>query len=102
MRTVSHSVMSDSATPKTTVCQAPLSLGFPRQEYWSGKPFLSPGDLSNPGIYPMSPALQADSLPLSHQGSPITLRRLNVYKTSKTLQNFNEQWLLLLKLLSYY
>ena len=39
-----------------------------RQEYWSGLPFPSPGDLSHPGIEPRSPALQADSLPLSHQG----------------------------------
>ena len=38
-------------------CQAPLSMGFPRLEYWSGLPFLSPGDLSNPGIKPVSPAL---------------------------------------------
>ena len=38
-------------------CQAPLSLGFPRQEYWSGLPFPSPGDLPNPGIEPRSPAL---------------------------------------------
>ena len=43
--------------------QAPLSMEFSRQEYWSGLPFLSPGDLSNPGIEPRSPALQADSLP---------------------------------------
>ena len=43
-------------------CQAPLSLGFSRQEYWSGLPFPSPGDLPNPGIEPRSPALQADSL----------------------------------------
>ena len=50
-----------------------LSMGFPRQEYWNGLlglPFPSPGDLPNPGIEPASPALQADSLPLSHQGSP--------------------------------
>ena len=40
-----------------------LSMGFSRQEYWSGLPFLSPGDLLNPGIKPWSPALQADSLP---------------------------------------
>ena len=40
-----------------------LSMGFSRQEYWSGLPFLSPGDLPNPGIKPWSPALQADSLP---------------------------------------
>ena len=44
-------------------CQAPLSLGFSRQEYWSGLPFPSPGGLPNPGIEPSSPALQADSLP---------------------------------------
>ena len=44
-------------------CQAPLSMGFSRQEYWSGLPFLSPGDLPDPGIGPGSPALQADNLP---------------------------------------
>ena len=42
-----------------------------RQEYFSGQPFPSPGDLPNPGIKPGSPALQADSFPLSHQGSPL-------------------------------
>ena len=47
--------------------QAPLSVGFSRQEYWSGFPIPSPGDLPDPGIEPKSPALQADSLPLSHQ-----------------------------------
>ena len=45
-------------------------MGFSRQEYWSGLLFPSPGDLPDPGIKPGSPALQADSLPLSHQGSP--------------------------------
>ena len=49
--------------------QAPLSMGFSRQEYWSGLPFPSPRDLPNPGIEPASPAWQADCLPLSHQGS---------------------------------
>ena len=44
-------------------CQAPLSMGFSRQEYWSGLPFPSPGDLPDPGIEPGSPALQADDLP---------------------------------------
>ena len=57
-------------TPWTVARQAPLSLGFPRQEYWSGLPFPSPGDLPEPGIKPEAPALAADSLPLSHQGSP--------------------------------
>ena len=54
------------ATPRTVAHQAPLSMGFPRQEYWSGLPFPPPGDLAGPGIKPVSPALQADSLPLSH------------------------------------
>ena len=49
------------ATPWTAVCQAPLSMRFSRQEYWSGLPRPSPGDLPNPGIEPRSPALQADS-----------------------------------------
>ena len=44
---------------------------FPRQEYWSGLPFPSPGDLPNPGTEAGSPTLQVDSLPLSHQGSPL-------------------------------
>ena len=58
----SCSVVSDSATPWTVARQAPLSMGFSRQEYWSGLPFPSPGDLPNPGIEPGSPALQADAL----------------------------------------
>ena len=51
------------ATPWTVAIQAPLSTAFSRQEYWSGLPFPSPRDLSNPGIEPRSPALQEDSLP---------------------------------------
>ena len=50
------------ATPWTVACQAPLSMGFSRQEYWSVLPFPSPGDLPDPGFEPRSPALQADSL----------------------------------------
>ena len=53
-----------------TLCN-PLSTGFSRQEYWSGLPFPSPGDLSNPGIEPGSPALQADALPFEPSGKPI-------------------------------
>ena len=50
--------MSDSfATPRTVAFQAPLSMGFPRQEYWSELPFPSPGDLPSSGIEPVSPAL---------------------------------------------
>ena len=59
---VSHSVVSNSVTPKTIALQAPLSMEFSRQECWSGWPFPSPGDLPNPGIEPGSPALQADAL----------------------------------------
>jgi len=51
-----------SATPWTVARQAPLSMGFSRQECWSGLPFPSPGDLPNPGIELGSPALQADAL----------------------------------------
>ena len=58
---LSHSVVSDTlVTPWTVAHQAPLSMGFPRQEYWSRVPLPSPGDLSDPGIEPKSPAL-ADS-----------------------------------------
>ena len=58
------------ATPCTAAYQAPLSMGFSRQEYWSGLPFPSPGDLPNPGIEPRSPALQADALPSEPPGKP--------------------------------
>ena len=51
-------------------CQAPLSMRFSRQAYWSGLPFPSPGDLPDPGIEPRSPALQADSLPTEPPGKP--------------------------------
>ena len=59
----SRSVVSDSAIPWTVAHQAPLSMGFSRQEYWSGLPFPTPGDLPDPRIEPGFPALQADSLP---------------------------------------
>ena len=59
----------DSVTPWTVTCQAALSVGFSRQEYWNGLSFLSPGDLSDPGIKPESPALQVDSLPSELPGT---------------------------------
>ena len=58
-------------TPWTVAYQAPLFMGCSRWEYWSGLPFLSSEDLPNPGIEPASPALQADSLSLSHWGKPM-------------------------------
>ena len=57
----------------TVVYQASLSMGFSRQEYWSGLPFPSPGDLPDPGIEPRSPALQADALPSEPPGKPLSL-----------------------------
>ena len=56
-------VTKSCPTLKTPWAIAPLSMGFFRQEYWSGLPFPSPGDLPDPGIEPRSPALKADSLP---------------------------------------
>ena len=62
------SVMSDSVTPWTVACQDPLSMGFPKQEYWNVLPFPSPGYLPNPGIEPTSPPLQAASSPSEPSG----------------------------------
>ena len=58
------------ATRWSVAHQAPLSMGFARQEYWSGLPFPSPGDLLNPGIEPRSPTLQADALTSEPPGKP--------------------------------
>ena len=58
------------ATLWTIVHQAPQSMEFSRQEYWSGLPFPSPGDLSDPGIEPRSPALRADALTSEAPGKP--------------------------------
>ena len=66
-------------TPWTVACQAPPSMGFSRQEYWSGLPFPSPGDLPDTGIKPESPV---DSLPLPHLGSTLLL-----------LSHFSHVWL---------
>ena len=63
---------STLVTPWTVACQAPVSMGFPRQEYWSGLPFPSPGNLPDPGI---EPSLEADSLLLSPQGKPRCISR---------------------------
>ena len=67
---VSRSVLYQVfATTWSVAHQAPLSMGFSRQEYWSGKPCPSPGYPSDPGITPRSPALQADSLPSEPPGN---------------------------------
>ena len=67
----SCSVMSDSfATPWAVARQGPVSMGFPRQEYWSGLPFLSPGGLPDPGIEPLSPALAGVFFTTKPPGKP--------------------------------
>ena len=65
------------ATQWTVPCQAPPSMGFSRQEYWNGLPFLSPGDLPNLGIESRSPALQTGSLPSEPPGNPERFLRLS-------------------------
>ena len=69
-KSVSCSVVSDSATPWTIAPQAPLSMGFPRQENWSGLPFPSPGDLPHPGTEPESPALAGIFFTTETPGKP--------------------------------
>ena len=63
------------ATPWTVAYQAPPSMGFSRQEYWSGLPFPSPGDLPNSGIESRSPAFQADTLTSEPPGKPTYIHR---------------------------
>ena len=69
MRAQSLSHVQLFVTPWTVACQAPLSMGFLSQKYWDGLPLPPPGDPPDPGIEPVSPTLQVDSLPLSHLGS---------------------------------
>ena len=66
-----HSCVPVFVTPWIVTHQAPLSLGFPKQEHWGGLPFPSPRGLPDPGIEPGSPALQADSLPSEPPGKPL-------------------------------
>ena len=68
---LSHSVVSDSFTTHGVVPPGSPVHGISRQEYCSGLPFPSPGDLPNPGVESLSPALQADSLPSELPGKPI-------------------------------
>ena len=89
---VSRSIMSNSLWPHGfTAYQAPLSMGFSRQEYWSGLPCPPPGGLSDPGIKPKSPALRVDSLPSEPQGSPMTVfyNWWHHVHTALLLQNFH-------------
>ena len=90
--------MSDSLQPHGPH-QAPLSMGFPRQEHWSRLIFPSPGDLPNPGdlpedpeIKPRSPALQADSLPSEPPEKPVGCQISDQGEQGATLLNDLESW----------
>ena len=93
---VSHSAMSDFTTPWTVACQALLSREFSRQEYWSGLPFPSPGDLPNPGIKSRSPALQGDSFQsvwaTRHDLKPWPTLKMS-WETEEEPRNFNQKTL---------
>ena len=75
-------------TPWTVACQAPLSMGFLRQEYWCELPFPPPGDLPDPQIQPELPELQVNSLLLSHQESPTIV----IVKYRSRVQLFVSPW----------
>ena len=81
---LSCSVISDSVTPWIVACQALLCMGFSRQEYWSGLPFPSPGELPDTGIESRSPELQADSLPSEPPGKPQLCHAISQYLVSHT------------------
>ena len=85
-------------TPRTVALQAPLSMGFSRQEYWSGLPFPPLGDLPHSETEPtspVSPALQADSLLLSHQESPNNMSKLEKLENTVDWNNILSQFLLI-------
>ena len=71
------------ATLQTVAHQAPLSMGFSRQEYWTGLPFPSPGDLPDLGIEPAAPALQAESLLQRHQACFVSILPAGVYAVGR-------------------
>ena len=88
VRALSCLVVYDSVFLWTVACQAPLSLGFIRQEYWRGLPFSPLGDLPDPRIEPGPPALQADSLPTEQVtvGGPDFYPRLSIKKFCLTVE----------------
>ena len=78
--------------PWTAAHQAPLSIGFSRQEYWSGLPFPSPGGLPNTGIKPRSPTLQADALTSAPPGKPLNTRIQSLRKPHIETQNLRSKY----------
>ena len=83
------------ATPWTVAHQAPPSMGFSRQEYWSGLPFPSPRDRPDPGIEPRSPSLQADPLPYEPPGKVLITREHSVCKISSSYTFYSMQFVTL-------
>ena len=81
----------------TVVCQAPLSTGFSRQEYWNELPFPSPGDFPDPEVEPRSPALRADSLPCEIPGK-LFFSPVDTVYSPKTSSIYNLEVVLLLLL----
>ena len=73
------------STPWTVAYQAPLSIGFSRQYYWSGLPFPFLGGLLNPGLEPWSPALQKDALPSETRGKYVTIKLFSFWEKKKKL-----------------
>ena len=90
------SAVSNSGDPMTVACQSPLSMGFSRQEYWSGLPCPHPGDLPDPGLEPVvSPASSAahvNFLPLSHPGSTPKLLYLGQMLTAFIITIWKKGW----------
>ena len=76
------------ATPWTVAYQASLSMGFSRQEYWSGLPFPSPGYLPDPGIEPGFPALEADALTSEPPGKPLHVSKDAMIQCTKFFDHF--------------
>ena len=79
--------MSDFEIPSTVACQASLSMGFSKQEYWSGLPFPTPGGLPDPGIEPRSPAMQAVSLPSEPPWKPLSNSMVSPHPTDKETES---------------
>ena len=79
-------------TSWTVAYQAPLSMGFSRQECWSGLPFPSPGDLPDPGIKPGSSTLQADALPSEPPGKPPALRGWDYTGGMGLYRGYTREW----------
>ena len=89
-----YSIESDSVTPQTVTCQVPMSMGFSRQEYWSGLEFPPSGDLPDPGIKPASPALAGEFFTTKPLGKPV-----NKIRTSKRCLPTNPKNLMLVYIL---